>query len=551
MTLSLSCYHVVCRVSAREQVMRAHINKPVVLTVCMEVMFNLTEPESADCFAKEAPLLAVFFDTVFIVLNRYDFEHALVLSALQACVQFVSTGIGTDLVFGPEATGRPRMALLLELSQSLAQRRVDLRVQEGEGEGEGDDGRLEGKSEAEAEAEGLAGSLRPEDAIVLSMLELMNAVLVQLPDTVQQLLMPAGGQSEGADNDAVRVVLLVLSAYSTIPALVKECLGFLLTAANSDDNLSRNVGEKGSLLFIGMVETHIEDTSVVSMIFQLFGRLVFIKQNLMSFVQHRGIGLLLTAMRVVEEDAGLVSSAITTLGNIVSSDEDCSHIVLEAGTEAAVEAVQRSAAFQPAADFPEVHAAARSTLLAISARLRAKDRVGTKTSVGTLLSRMGKDVDSVVNSAMDKVKESRLDLHMADPLLPSYRSALKTGLFVTDYVKGATFARKLWLTTDCVHLILKEDTHNIKKLGRKIKLKNIAEVHKGYGPGHYKTGLLGGKKTKAVEDRCLHLSVNDKAEPGDAITIEFANASDCSKWFDVFSALLLAAVACPHFLQEL
>jgi hypothetical protein len=100
-------------------------------------------------------------------------------------------------------------------------------------------------------------------------------------------------------------------------------------------------------------------------------------------------------------------------------------------------------------------------------------------------------------------------------------------------------------------LILKEDTNNIKKLGRKIKLKNIAEVLRGYGPGHYKTGLLGGKKTKAAQDRCLHLPVIAQAPAEDAITIEFANASDCNKWFDVFSALLLTALSCPHYLQEL
>jgi len=523
------------------KVIHAHMNRPVVLTLCMEVVFNLVEPDSAHCFSHQSEALVSFFENVFVTLNRYDFDHSLVLSALQACVQFTSSGVGADKVFGGETSGRSRMSMLIEMMQDVAEEKASLSVQEDEDEG------------AEREdAEGAGGdsdTLSTQDSIVSTTLELINSTLV-LPETVQ-LLFPAGGVKEGADNEAVRVVLLILSTYSRVPALVKECLSFLLTVANADDNLSRNVGEKGSLLFINMVEPHIEDSTIVSLIFQLFGRLVFIKKNLMSFVQHKGIGLLLTAMKVIEDDAELITSAVTTLGNIVSSDEECSNLVLEAGTEKAVEAVQTRPSFQPASEFQEVHSAARSTLLAISARLRAKERIGTKTNVGTLLSRIGQDVNDVVNSDKDKVKESSLDLHMADPLLPVYRSALKSGQNVTDYVKGSTFARKLWLTSDCGFLILKEDTNNIKKLGRKIKLQHIVAVQRGYGPGHYKSGFLGGKKTKAVENNSLYLSVSDKAPAEDAITIEFANASDCNKWFDVFTALLTASLSCPHFLQEL
>jgi hypothetical protein len=85
--------------------------------------------------------------------------------------------------------------------------------------------------------------------------------------------------------------------------------------------------------------------------------------------------------------------------NIVSADEECSNLlVLGAGTEAAVGSVQT----RPSS--------ARSILLAISARLRAKGWVGTKTNVGTLLSRMGKDVNTVVNSQQDKVKEFEAEL---------------------------------------------------------------------------------------------------------------------------------------------
>lgn len=87
-----------------------------------------------------------------------------------------------------------------------------------------------------------------------------------------------------------------------------------------------------------------------------------------------------------------------------------------------------------------------------------------------------------------------------------------------------------------------------------------------YGPGHYKSGLLGGlphsptpltyipllpgKKTSASEDRCLYVQA-DSSAPDDDICLEFNTSGDCQKWFDVFTALLLASSNCPHYLQTL
>ena len=526
------------------QVIQAHMNKPVVLILCMEVIFNLIEPESADSFINDShELLTSFFESSYGILNRYDFDHSLVLSTLQTCVQFTTNGIGVDLVFVDEVVGPSRLTMLLDTCQSLIQERAETRVVNGDEEEES--GGSGGQEEEDEEEE--LSKLSTKDAIVYHVLALINTTL-NLPETAQ-LLSPEGSNS--ADNEAVRVVIFALSTFADKPPLLRVCLTFLLAVANIDDNLSRNVGERGSMLFIKIVEENIDNTTIVSLIFQLFGRLVFIKENLMSFVQHKGIGLLLNSMETFYSEEELITSAVTTLGNIVSSDEECSNLVLEAGGQAAVEAVQSNDAFQPSSDFPDVHSAARSTLLSITARLRAKDRVGKKTNVGALMSRIGQDIGSVINSDHDKVKESKLDMNMADPLTPSYRSALKSGQLVTDYVKGATIARKLWLTSDCNFLVLKEDTNNVKKPGRKIKLQNVANVQKGYGPGHYKSSMMGGKKTKAKEDYSLYLSHNGQGTADDDITLEFANVTDRDKWFEILTALLVASESCPHYLQEL
>lgn len=71
-----------------------------------------------------------------------------------------------------------------------------------------------------------------------------------------------------------------------------------------------------------------------------------------------------------------------------------------------------------------------------------------------------------------------------------------------------------------------------------------------YGPGHYKSSLLGGKKTSASEERSLYIQ-SDVTYPDDEICLEFNTAGDREKWFEVVTALLLASSSCPHYLQSL
>ena len=71
-----------------------------------------------------------------------------------------------------------------------------------------------------------------------------------------------------------------------------------------------------------------------------------------------------------------------------------------------------------------------------------------------------------------------------------------------------------------------------------------------FGPGHYKSSLLGGKKTTATEERSLYIHA-DEAYPDDDICLEFNTSGDREKWFEVMTALLLASSSCPHYLQSL
>jgi hypothetical protein len=92
------------------------------------------------------------------------------------------------------------------------------------------------------------------------------------------------------------------------------------------------IAEKGCRLFMDMVATFIEDSEVVANLFALLGQLAFIKSNLKSIVQYGGIKMLLDTMLVFGDDELLMISAVRTLDNIVSADEEFANIVIEKGT---------------------------------------------------------------------------------------------------------------------------------------------------------------------------------------------------------------------------
>lgn len=68
---------------------------------------------------------------------------------------------------------------------------------------------------------------------------------------------------------------------------------------------------------------------------------------------------------------------------------------------------------------------------------------------------------------------------MADPLIPQYRTLLRAGQVVSDYVKGTANIRHIFLTSDCEHFILKETSSKMSKPGRKVPLRNLLTIVKG------------------------------------------------------------------------
>ena len=96
-------------------------------------------------------------------------------------------------------------------------------------------------------------------------------------------------------------------------------------------NAPQIIAEKGCRQFMDMVATFIESPQVVAAVFALLGQLAFIKSNLKSIVQYGGIKILLDTMTVFGDEEALMISAVRTLDNIVSADEEYALIVIEKG----------------------------------------------------------------------------------------------------------------------------------------------------------------------------------------------------------------------------
>ena len=80
-----------------------------------------------------------------------------------------------------------------------------------------------------------------------------------------------------------------------------------------------------------MITTFIEDTAIVADVFALVGQLAFIKNNLKSIVQYGGVKILLDIMTVFGDEELLMVSAVRTLDNIISADEEYANIVIDKG----------------------------------------------------------------------------------------------------------------------------------------------------------------------------------------------------------------------------
>jgi len=467
-------------------VVKQHDDKPEIISTGVDAIYNAVDAESAPYIVRTG-----IIDCSFSALSRFDDDVSLTASVFQMLIVITSFGVGQVEVCGESGD---RLVLLLQIMEA---------------------------------------NISNEEQVASVLQILLNAFSVK---ENRELLDNNGG---------VNTVFTVLAMYSENEAIVTLCIS-IMSVLSTSDALSQTIAERGCHKLMELVTTFIENTAVVARIFSLLGQLAFIKSNLKNIVQYGGVRIILDTMQVFGDDEELMISAIKTLDNVVSADVEYANIVIEKGGKAAIEKVQKM--------YPEshneIHEAINSALLSMSARARAKGREGTKTNKGTLFARLNDVVDVEAAMKKEEVKTSKYDTSMPDPLTSQHRTLLRAGQMLTDFVKGTPSSKHMFLTTDCEYIILKDTSNKVSKPGRKVPLRNLKSVSKGYGPGHYKKTLVGGKKAAASEERSLYVSTVD-GHSDDEITIEFSTTGDRNKWFDVLEALLLTASSCPHYLRAL
>ncbi|CAE7516283.1 unnamed protein product, partial [Symbiodinium microadriaticum] len=329
---------------------KKHEDKPAVLCAALDALYNAVDATSALDVSQCGVV-----DVAFAAISRYDYDRNVLRSVMQLLVNLTDMGVALDTVCGE--SGDRLVTLLLIMENNLA-----------------------------------------DEELLLTMLHLLLNVFAIKEN--RDLLAASGN---------INCIFAVLAMHTENLAVISLCITILGRLSVSDD-LSEIIAEKGCRLFMDMVTSFIESPEVVAAVFALLGQLAFVKSNLKSIVQYGGIKILLDTMTVFGDEEALMISAVRTLDNIVSADEEYALIVIEKGGKSAVEKVKS----QYSADHEEIHDICGSALLSISARARAKGREGTKTNKGALFARLNDvvDIEAAMKREADEVKGSSYDSSM-------------------------------------------------------------------------------------------------------------------------------------------
>ena len=338
----------------------------------------------------------------------------------------------------------------------------------------------------------------------------------------------------------VPILLRTMDMYNGNAELVK----FIVAALNrlcTNDDASLVVAELGMHVFMKAVQANLEDTPLLSLIFELFGQLAFVKENIKLIVQHGGIKIFLQMMEVFGDDEELMCQTLNTLDNVVSADEEYAAIMAEKQGKEQIQAVMKLHV-----GVARVEHAGRATLLSMSAMTKVKEDEGSKVSRGALFARLGSEF---VEMSGDKHKKVALAEQPPeeDPLRP-YRSLLRSGSLLKVYVNGSKSSRHVFVSSDWGSIWIK-DTASTSKQAKRIHLAKLRGVERGLGIGHMKAGYgRGGKGKSSAKDACsLHL--NSLAD-NNRLSLECSSEAERENWFLALEMFHKTAKLWPHLLQD-
>ena len=333
--------------------------------------------------------------------------------------------------------------------------------------------------------------------------------------------------------NGVTVLLQTMDLYNSNPFLVQYIIAALNRLCTNDDT-STEVAKLGMHVFMKAVHANLESTETLSLIFELFGQLAFVKDNIKLIVQHGGIKIFLQMMDVFGEQEELMCQTLNTLDNIVSADEEYAAIMIEKDGEKKIKSVL---AIHP--NDERVKHAGNATLLSMTAMSKVKEQEGSKISRGALFARLGSDVVDLSGDKHKNVNNSE-PCPDEDPL-EKYRNLLRSGSLLKCYDNGGKVSRHIFVSRDWQSIWIK-DTSSTSKQAKRIYLNKMRSITKGYGPGHMKTGF-GKKKSNAKENCCLYI---DSPSETNKLALECASEGDRDQWFNAMSRFLEVARKWPH-----
>ena len=303
-------------------------------------------------------------------------------------------------------------------------------------------------------------------------------------------------QMKASDGLQIVVQLMNLPLAQNSPEIMRWVIKGLTRLA-TEDELSIEVAQVGMHIFVDLVSKYLDDIELLSMLFELFAQLAFVRENLRVIVQAGAIKIILKSMEFYDTDPSLMVKAIAVLDNVVSADEEYATLVMQKGGKEAVERVKAQNQYDAG-----VVQAADAAILSMEAMARSREKEGTKTNRGALFARLGGVVDLKAN-AFEKVGEELVE-PTSDPLA-FCRSTLRSGQLLTFYDQGASMSRHLFVGVDWTSIILKETAKKARS-GIRLPLRNIRKIRKGLGEGHFRRGLLGGEPTtQATEERAFYI----------------------------------------------
>eukprot|EP00616_Rhizochromulina_sp_CCMP1243_P018529 CAMPEP_0118996622 /NCGR_PEP_ID=MMETSP1173-20130426/60396_1 /TAXON_ID=1034831 /ORGANISM="Rhizochromulina marina cf, Strain CCMP1243" /LENGTH=338 /DNA_ID=CAMNT_0006948025 /DNA_START=8 /DNA_END=1020 /DNA_ORIENTATION=+ len=260
---------------------------------------------------------------------------------------------------------------------------------------------------------------------------------------------------------------------------------------------------QGMFVFMKAVAEHLEDTQLLAIIFELFGELAFILDNLQTIIHFGGLKLVCDTIELYQHDGLLLVKAMQTLDNLISAQAEYAFVAERRGVDRMLTDIMNTYAQDP-----QVLSVAETTKLSLQAQLRVADRDNAKTHKAFLYARLGRQYVNLENSRGKKrVSILRDDYGSVVDPLQEYREFLSQGVAVKVYVRGQTVAKVIRPSSAWDALLLRDEgqrTSLSQIVPPRVLLKNIGSIEPGAGKGHARRGLLAASHAK--DSHCFTLT---------------------------------------------